>query len=803
MSRLGEGALDVVTRTTATHGATTPLGTPTGRGPSSTGSSRAQVQATVINTSAVPALLCELSLSRAEAPLLSTSDIWDWPGFCSKLYEQREREKTPAARIWALLPAGAQQSLEAIAKGTEAEGGGRRPLLVALNALLKRPDFYERESFDGVYVPLEGEELLARLTEKGEVPDEETLRLNRLLLEAAFPQQLEKAQGLPDSITMQASDNYFNLAPGETRPVTLTFESDLPPDQPKYRARLRIKALNVPEVSVPLVARFKPPFGPSPPTVEKTSVSSSRIPQWSLFELAAHVRATYANPFKDVAVTAEFTSPAQRTKSVRGFYDGDDTWRVRFAPDETGPWQYRLIVRDEAGEDQDGGTFTCTSPRHGGFVRISSDNPTKLMHTDGSPFVVIGGGCFAPWEPWATGGKSFEHYLGLHQANGMNALRVFLYQEFHRGESRDAMVNLLAEGSLDRFDITLCQRFDSFMTAAADHGVCASIALFDHWPVKNDWNRYAYAAGNGGPCLTQADLFTEPQALKHQKFFIDYVVARWGAFSNVMAWELWNEIDLVAMDTLAKDGPAMKWHREVVEHLRSIDVHEHLIFTSFSSGTTPEDWYQEPWNQIMSYHHYAAYCGGIESSVDDDLYQTFVSLRHIRKPLLLGELGFDKLCNDKRPAKEEYLRVGAWSMLFMGGGIILWDDNDFRITDVTRANMKRLRSLFDQNQLAELDALGSPLKALSHKEIYGWLLSSPAGDRYALYVHNFDNHTTNISGASIPTPIKGRGQYQIRWEDPKSGDIVAEEERRLQGGLVIVNVPDFTGDIVGIVTRGK
>ena len=139
----------------------------------------------------------------------------------------------------------------------------------------------------------------------------------------------------------------------------------------------------------------------------------------------------------------------------------------------------------------------------------------------------------------------------------------------------------------------------------------------------------------------------------------------------------------------------------------------------------------------------------------------------------------------------------------MGGGIILWDDNDFRITDETRVNMKRLRSLFDQNRLAELDALGSPLKALSHKEIYGWLLSSPAGDRYALYVHNFDNHTTNIAGASIPTPIKGRGQYKIRWEDPKSGDVVIEEERRFQGGLVIVNVPDFTGDIVGIMTREK
>ena len=609
--------------------------------------------------------------------------------------------------------------------------------------------------------------------------------------------------GLPDSITVQASDNSFHLVPGETKQVVLCFESALPPGDTEYPVVLRAKGLNVAQRDVTFAVRFDPSAGLRKPTVQKVSTNADSIARWEMLELTARIRAAYANPFKDVAVAAEFMSPSHKKTVVQGFYDGEETWRVRFAPSEIGEWEYRLVVRDEAGKGEAWGSFVCAAPRRTGFVRLSKDDPAKLTLADGSPFVVIGGGCFSPWEPWATGGESFKDYLKLHKAHGMNAMRVFLYQEFHRGLGREAMVNLLAEGAADRFDLALCSRFDEFMAFARDQDVYPIITFFDHWSVKNHWDQHAYTGGNVGPCLDQAELFTNKHALDHHKFFVDYVVARWGAFSNVLAWEFWNEVDLVDSGALDKGNPAMKWHREMARHVQAIDAHRHLTFTSFSSGITPGDWYREDWNQIVSYHHYLAYLGGTESSIDNDLHQTFGQFPDIHKPFLLAELGYEKRREDTRPAKRHYLRVGAWSSVFLGCGLILWDDLDFRIMPETREDLRRLAAFAQENALGALKALGAPLKALSHKDINTWLLSSAAGDRCALYVHNFESHAAKVEDAYVPVPIRGSGSYKITWVDPRTGALVAEGKLMCQGGLVVVNVPDFSGDIAGVMVRER
>lgn len=607
--------------------------------------------------------------------------------------------------------------------------------------------------------------------------------------------------GLPDSITMEASDNHFHLAPGEARQVALRFESTLPPGDSEYPVVLRVEGFNVPQREVTFAVRFDPSSALPKPAVQKVSKNKDSVAQWDMIELAARIRATYANPFRDVTVTAELTSPTREKVVARGFYDGGQTWRVRFAPSQTGEWEYRLVVRDETGEGEARGSFDCVAPQRVGFVRVSKHDPAKLTLADGSPFVAIGGGCFSPWEPWATGGGSFKDYLTLHHEHRMNAMRIFLYQEFHRGLGREAMVNLLAEGTADRFDLTLCRRLDEFMAFAREQDVYPIVTLFDHWSVKNGWDRYAYAAGNAGPCLTQAELFTDPHALAHHKFFVDYVIARWSAFSNVLAWEFWNEADLVDPGVLDKGSAALQWHRNMASHVRSVDPHRHLTFTSFSSGITPGDWYREAWNQLISYHHYLAYLGGTESSIGDDLYQTSGQFNGIRKPFLLAELGYEKLRGDERPQKRHYLRAGAWTAVFMGGGVILWDDLDFRITSDTRGDLQRLATFVAGNDLGTLQPLAAPLKALGRNDLNAWLLSSPAGDRCALYVHNSESHAAEVADAYVPVPIRGSGSYSITWVDPETGARVAEGQRGCQGGLVVLRVPSFNGDIAGVMAR--
>ncbi len=75
---------------------------------------------------------------------------------------------------------------------------------------------------------------------------------------------------------------------------------------------------------------------------------------------------------------------------------GAPVWKVRFAPQRTGVWHYRLRAQDASGVAfSDIGAFTVTppvSPHNHGFIRISQRDPGYFEYSDGSPFIAAGHG---------------------------------------------------------------------------------------------------------------------------------------------------------------------------------------------------------------------------------------------------------------------------------------------------------------------------------------------------------------------------------------------------------------------------
>ena len=122
--------------------------------------------------------------------LLYVDDVLDWPGLCSKLSAGKAQERGPARAIWDLLPPQVQRTVEDAAKGKRLEEDPQADVVDALNAVLERSGFYQEERFSGVRVTAEAKELLSRDT--GDLSGKEVERLNRLLLEASFPQTIAK-----------------------------------------------------------------------------------------------------------------------------------------------------------------------------------------------------------------------------------------------------------------------------------------------------------------------------------------------------------------------------------------------------------------------------------------------------------------------------------------------------------------------------------------------------------------------------------------------------------------------------------
>jgi hypothetical protein len=117
------------------------------------------------------------------------------------------------------------------------------------------------------------------------------------------------------------------------------------------------------------------------------------VGKWGRFEQSFKSGIKYENPLQQCALQVAFVSPLGQTNIVDGFWDGGKTWRVRFSPDQPGPWTYRSSCSDPANRElnNQSGEFLCTSPT--GQSRFAQHGPIRVAkdghhfeHSDGSPF---------------------------------------------------------------------------------------------------------------------------------------------------------------------------------------------------------------------------------------------------------------------------------------------------------------------------------------------------------------------------------------------------------------------------------
>ena len=67
----------------------------------------------------------------------------------------------------------------------------------------------------------------------------------------------------------------------------------------------------------------------------------------------------FANPFLDCCVKAVFTGPSGQTIVREAYWDGENVYRVAFAPTEEGIWSYAVNAPGETGFDGAEGQVEC------------------------------------------------------------------------------------------------------------------------------------------------------------------------------------------------------------------------------------------------------------------------------------------------------------------------------------------------------------------------------------------------------------------------------------------------------------
>ncbi len=150
---------------------------------------------------------------------LDQNAIREWPEFMDRIKTEGKKSRpSPARRIWSLLDKAAQERLEKHSVPEQGDAASAfefiatiEVLTKALDEMLRRTDFYDREAWtDTQMVSPEGRELLE---DSDELSDDERRRLNRLLLEAAFPDLVRASP--PTSVVT----TYFVLDVGSPSPI--------------------------------------------------------------------------------------------------------------------------------------------------------------------------------------------------------------------------------------------------------------------------------------------------------------------------------------------------------------------------------------------------------------------------------------------------------------------------------------------------------------------------------------------------------------------------------------------------------
>lgn len=137
-------------------------------------------------------------LLRSAPHLLNVEDVPNLPGLAAKVKQEADAGKPSVGkRIWELLPQDLRTAFQQAATAKELDKADAFTIVKTLNDILKMPDLYRQEDFRGVTLPAEAAQLVP-LVAKGAPPDE-VHRLNRLLLQAAFPEAIN-AEGEAEKV---------------------------------------------------------------------------------------------------------------------------------------------------------------------------------------------------------------------------------------------------------------------------------------------------------------------------------------------------------------------------------------------------------------------------------------------------------------------------------------------------------------------------------------------------------------------------------------------------------------------------
>ena len=509
--------------------------------------------------------------------------------------------------------------------------------------------------------------------------------------------------------------------------------------------------------------------------------NSSTVGQYDIYELTLTHSGSYSNPWDDIGISAIFTAPSGKTYNVGGFYYDTNTWKIRFAPMETGTWRWSLTFDNGSGTYSNSGTFTCMASSNAGFLRLNPAAPQTGLITEkkGAAFYPLGiqlsvyDGTTYPAQNGTPDGLIDFWLGGEPPVNPVTADQYFStlasagFNLYRHNAQTSSLIQSgafnIGGGGKNNYHIQNGKLVDQAVRTAHQYGWHFMLAFME------DPTYYA-------PNFDLSNSSIKAALLRYHQ----YQINRYGAYIDI--WELMNE----------KSGVPDSYFATVVSYIRQNDPYRHLVTTSHVPTSSTAQSYLD----INAPHQYESVDN---TQLDYDLvYATYgVNWRRnifLNRPLIWGEQGNKKpICN----YDPERFRMFLWANFFNQAYPIFWDQSYSKTYCGGLANMyvgteERAIAKVFTGSLKNFDPLAQPLsvKVNLTSDVRGYALGS-ATDIGAYFVHS-SSHTSTLSGATTTLTVPANNM-QAEWIDPTTGAVIRTQG--LNQGSQTLSIPPFVVDI--------
>lgn len=566
--------------------------------------------------------------------------------------------------------------------------------------------------------------------------------------------------------------------------------------------------------------RARSPFEPAKPVTAPSGDPNRRVslllevPRWEMHEFTLRGVTRVENPFRDAPLVGEFISPAGKTNVLDGFYDGEDTWRLRFAPDEEGEWRFRL--RAEAVKSFQEGRLRCTEPRGHGFIRLHPQNPYAFVYADGTPSFPMGDTCYGLFDDTPITPALREEYLKTRRAQRFNFVRQTVGHSEWRAATNSAYWawgGTLQKPDLDQFNPVFFRGFDSLMRQLRAAGMNVELILLNFYRRP----------------FTNPDAWTRAR----EQRWLRYLLARYAAFDNVFLWTIANEYETHPDGRYRLDSPDdVEWAKATARFIKAHDPYRHPVtvhpvVSASTRGSGPGDAFDPPWrigeffgaaDAIDALSHQTGQAGTwdeaqqCQTGDDPGLVASVRADRRFAKPVLNTENGYEYLRGYPTYRRQVHhtdkVRRSAWQIVCAGGYFAAGFAGTLGHSDIWNRKWwgnptgedRYTFVVKDEGAAAQLGALYDFFTALPFWRMQPFtgvtgdaVALAEAGKVYVVYLPH---------GGSVQMDLtQAQGASVARWYNPRRGKF-REGVRLMGGSKPTFDAPD-ADDWALLVEAGK